>query len=241
MPSRFASLSVCFLAALAVLGTTSAVRAQSLAVQPVVVQLAPGQMAETLTILNQSPDPSAFQVRAFVWETENGADKLTPTDKVAISPPLGTIAPNQRQLIRVVLRQPAQTKEETYRIWIDQIPAASEPGSIRIALRLSIPIFAAPATRVVPDLQWRLTRAPGGLLLTATNAGTRHMAVRNIALAMPDGRALKLGGNTSPYVLAGGMRQWTFAAPSGTPASLRLTATTQDGPLDRSLALDVSP
>jgi fimbrial chaperone protein len=235
MPSWFASRSAFCLAALAVLGTASAVQAQSLAVQPVVVQLAPGQMAETLTILNQSSDPSAFQVRAFTWETENGADKLTPTDKVAISPPLGTIAPNQRQLIRVVLRQPAQAREETYRIWIDQIPAASEPGSIRIALRLSIPIFSAPATRVAPDLQWRLTRAPGGLLLTATNTGTRHQAVRNIGLATPDGRALKPGGNTSPYVLAGGMRQWTFAAPEGAPASLRLTATTQDGPLDRSL------
>lgn len=241
MPSRFASLYACLLAALTVLGTASAVQAQSLAVQPVVVQLAPGQMAETLTILNQSSEPSAFQVRAFVWETENGADKLTPTDKVAISPPLGTIAPNQRQLIRVVLRQPAQTREETYRIWIDQIPAASEPGSIRIALRLSIPIFAAPATRIAPGLQWRLTRAPGGLQLTATNSGTRHQAVRNVALATPDGRALKPGGNTSPYVLAGGMRQWTFAVPGALPASLRLTATTQDGPLDQGVTLDSAP
>lgn len=233
MRLRFVSLCMAF-TALALVSGAGAARAQSLAIEPVIVQLQPGQQAETLTILNQSPVESSFQVRVFAWSSVEGEDVLTPTENVVVSPPLGTIAPDQRQLIRIVLRQPAREREETYRIWIDQIPAATEPAGIRIALRLSIPIFAAPATRIAPDLRWQLAREGASLVLSVTNHGTRHQTARNLALAAADGAALKLEGGNSPYILAGATRRWTLAAPAGAGA-IRLTATTNDGPLDLTL------
>jgi fimbrial chaperone protein len=228
LPAAF--LLAAFLAA-------GAARAQSLTIQPVSVTLGAGQMAATLTVLNQSPTPSAFQVRAFEWRVAGGEDQLTPTDAIALSPPLGTIAPNASQLIRMVLRRPAKDKEETYRIWLDQIPAASEPGSVRIALRFSIPIFAHPAGRVTAQLQWRIDRQGEKYLLVATNAGTRHQAVRNLALTMPDGTAVKTEGSVSPYVLAGATRSWPLAMSAVPGTALHLTATTDDGALDQTVAV----
>ena len=232
---RLPFLSLCVaLPALAFISFASAAKAQSLAIEPVIVQLAPGQQAETLTLLNQSPVESAFQVRAFSWRIVDGEDVLTPTEDVLVSPPLGTIAPEQRQLIRVVLRQPAREQEETYRIWIDQIPNATEPAGVRIAIRLSIPIFAAPATRTAPDLRWQITRKGASLILSVTNNGTRHQTARNLTIVGADGTALKLEGNNSPYILAGATRSWTVAAPLN-GVDFRVTATTNDGPLDLTL------
>jgi len=242
MRSRLTSFFSAFVAALAVLWAAGGARAQSLAIEPVVVQLAPGQMAATLTLVNQSPAESAFQVRAFAWRADDaGMDDLTPTDRVVLSPPLGTIAPNQRQLIRVVLRDAPRDREATYRIWIDQIPPAGEPGSVRVALRLSIPIFALPAQRVAPDLGWRLTRSGDTLVLTASNSGTRHQTVRNLVVTAPGGAVLKAQSNSSPYVLAGGLRRWVFPMPAQPPASIRLTAATGDGPLETAVPLTPAP
>ena len=161
-----------------------------------------------------------------------------PDGKIVLSPPLGTIAADGSQLIRLVLRRPAKDKEETYRIWLDQIPTASEPGSVRIALRFSLPVFAMPAGRVTPQLQWRIARQGEAYVLTGSNSGTRHQAVRNLALAMPDGTVVKMEGSVSPYLLAGATRSWPLAVAAIAPGTaLRLTATTDDGPLDQTVAL----
>lgn len=236
---RFPPSLAIALGALAVLAAAGAARAQSLAIEPVTVQLAPGQMAATLTVVNQSPDESDFQVRAYGWAVEKGEDKLTPTGQVVLSPPLGRIAPQARQLIRLVLRTPPKDHEETYRIWLDQIPPPSEPGSVRIALRLSIPVFALPAVRTAPDLQWQLVPGGGKLVLTARNRGTRHQTVRNLTVTAADGTVLKPESSVSPYILAGAARSWTLVAPDGKPAAagaVHLTATTDDGALDQTVA-----
>jgi fimbrial chaperone protein len=224
-------------AALATFLAAGAARAQSLTIQPVSVTLAAGQMAATLTVLNQSPAPSAFQVRAYEWRAVDGEDQLVPTEAIALSPPLGTIAPNASQLIRLVLRRPAKDREETYRIWLDQIPAASEPGTVRIALRFSIPVFAQPAARISPQLQWRVTSEGEKYFLVASNSGARHQAVRNLVLAMPDGRAVKTEGSISPYVLAGATRRWPLVTPPPPGTLLKLTATTDEGALDQTVAV----
>lgn len=228
--AAFAALTLCW--------AGNAAQAQSLVVAPINVQLAPGQKATALTITNQSPDIGAFQVRAYEWQVVDGQDQLTPTDKIILSPPLGNIQPQGSQLVRLVLRAVPTDHEETYRIWLDQIPPPSQPGSVRIALRLSIPVFAVPATRVTPDLHWQLTRTGGTLRLIASNSGTQHQAVRKLTVTAADGTALKVEGGVSPYILAGASRSWTLAVADGKPVAagpLHLTAATDNGTLDQTV------
>jgi fimbrial chaperone protein len=229
----------------AILGPPAAgvVRAQGLTVLPVTIQLAPGQLAAALTVTNQSDSETSFQVRAFAWHQQDGADQLSDTDDLLASPPLGTIAAAATQVVRLVLRKPPQGQEATYRILLDQIPPPAAPGTVRIALRLSIPIFAEPATRVVPHVRWRILNSGRQSFLEALNDGDRHETARSIALASA-GSTDKVEANVSPYILAGSTRRWriiTSSLPLAPGTTPRLTAQMDSGPLDQIVSVVGGP
>jgi fimbrial chaperone protein len=211
----------------------SPAEAQGLTVLPVSIQLVPGQMATALTVINQTDSETAFQVRAFAWaQSGAGDDQLTPTNELLASPPLGTIGAGATQVVRLVLRRPASGHEAAYRILLDQIPPPASPGTVRIALRLSIPVFAEPAGRVAPHVQWRIENDGRQALLVAVNDGTQHETARDLALG-----AAKVDAKTSPYILAGATRRWRILSPSAlsTGASLRLTGRGDAGGIDESV------
>lgn len=104
-------------------------------------------MATTLTVTNRSGQSVPVQIRAFAWDQAGGADHLTPTTDLMVSPPIVEIGPGVPQVIRLVLRHPAVQAEQAFRIIVDQIPPPGAPGTVRIALRLSIPVFAEPPVR----------------------------------------------------------------------------------------------
>jgi len=207
--------------------------AQALTVMPVVIQLQPGQLAATLTVASDARETS-FQVRAFAWSQDGNADRLDPTNDVVLSPPLGVIPANGTQIIRLVLRRPPQNREAVYRILLDQIPPPSEPGTVRMALRLSLPVFFEPATRVAPHIEWHVERDGAGVWLVAVNDGTRHERLRDMALTAGT-VTFKLEGDSSPYLLAGVTRRFRLSNGDALPetgADLRLTAQSDAGKID---------
>jgi len=213
---------------------TIAAKADSLTVLPVTVQLAPGQKTTTLTVINEGNRETSFQIRAYIWrQNETGDVQLTDTDGLLASPPLGTVAPGARQVIRLVLRQTPQGKEATYRILVDQIPPPAAPGTIQIALRLSIPIFAPPDARVAPHVVWRIETAGGQAWLVAVNDGSSHFKVHDMALRTQGGVTVPIEtANVSPYVVAGTTRRWRLLGhPPGGP--LRLTGNAENGPIEQ--------
>jgi fimbrial chaperone protein len=232
-----------FLAACVALAAPAA-RAQGLSVLPVITHLGPGQMTATLTVTNQDSAPTSFQLRAYAWSQPNGADQLTPTDMLLASPPLGTIAPGGSQVVRMMLRQPPEGKEATYRILLDQIPPPASPGMVRISLRLSMPVFAEPATRAVPHLVWHVERTGEHADLVAVNDGGRHASLHDIALSAPGGVTLHPQPNQSPYILAGATRHWRLAASGAWPApgaTLRLTAQSDASRIDEPVTVATPP
>jgi fimbrial chaperone protein len=88
---------------------------------------------------------------------------------------------------------------------------------VQIVLRLSIPIFAQPATRAFPHVQFHIERDAGRLYLVGINDGLRHEAIRDIELSTSDGRKLKTEPGASPYILAGATRRWPIAAQGSLP------------------------
>lgn len=56
-----------FAAGLAVLASGTPADAQSLTVLPVNITMAPGQMATTLTVINQGDSETSVQIRALAW------------------------------------------------------------------------------------------------------------------------------------------------------------------------------
>ncbi len=218
--------------------------AQSLTVLPVNINMAPGQLATTMTVINHGDAETSVQIRALSWSQVDGNEKLTPSDAVVASPPIATIPAGGTQIVRLVLREPATTSEATYRILLDQIPPPAAPGTVRIALRLSIPVFAPPATRVVPHVEFHVESDAGKNYLVALNDGGRHETLRDVALTMSDGKGLKTTAGASPYILAGATRRWLIdsqgsaLAPGGT---LHLTGREDTVAVDQSIPIVAHP
>jgi fimbrial chaperone protein len=242
--SRRVMAATGFVPVLIVLLAGGAARAQSLMVLPVNIQMAPGQRATTLTVINKGDSETAIQVRVYAWNQPGGDDQLTTSDEVLLSPPLTSIAPGASQVIRLILRRPPQGREATYRIVLDQIPPPAVPGVVRVVLRMSIPIFAQPATRAVSHVYFHIERNAGKIFLVALNDGGRHDAIREIVLWTSDGRKLKTESSASPYVLAGVTRRWPIDAQGSLPLpdeTLRLTAHADSGAIEQQVHVVNAP
>jgi fimbrial chaperone protein len=210
-----------------VLLSGGAVRAQGLRVLPVNIQMAPGQKATTMTVVNEGSVATTVQIRTYAWNQPDGNDQLDASNEVVVSPPMASIAPGAKQLIRLVLRHSPQEREATYRILLDQIPAAGASGVVQIVLRMSIPIFVQPSIRALPHVQFHIESDAGHLSLVGVNDGLRHEVIRDIVLLSSDGSKLWTESSSSPYILAGATRRWPIALQEFLPLkteALRLTA-----------------
>ncbi len=214
--------------------------AQSLQVSPVLIDLQPGQRTATLLVTNKGDQSAILQLRPFHWAQEGNVDKLTPTQDVAVSPPIGTIGPNDTQTFRVVLRRPPANGEEGYRLLLDQLPPPGAPGVVTVALRFSIPLFAKPANIAAGQVNWQISLNGGKAELVGTNVGQRHVRVINATLTLAGGEKLAVAAGQGPYVLPGQRRSWpiTGAAQLRPGATCRLTAFSDAGPVDATV--DVS-
>ena len=228
-------------AAIAALGWGQASDGQEVAggltVIPVSFEMAPGRMTAILTIQNHTSREVDFQVRPYAWDQSGGPDRLTATDELVVSPPLGTVPIGGEQVVRLVLRQPAQGQETTYRILVDEVPPPRQPGVVNFALRLSIPVFVEPAAREAPKVRWSVQSDAGAYYLVAVNSGGRHEAFRDMALTA-GGRPIPLEQNVSPYVLPRATRRWRILSTDVAPfrEALRLTARSDSGPIDQPIA-----
>lgn len=210
-----------------------------LTVTPVSIMLPGGQTTTVLRIQNNTGSEIGFQVRPFAWSQPGGTDQLTRTDMLAVSPPVGRIGNGATQVVRLVLRQPAQNQEAAYRVLFDQVPPAPHPGAVNFAYRFSIPVFAEPMRAPAASrVDWTLQPDGGAYYLVAANSGASHDAFRNIALTGAGGRPIAIQQSGSPYVLPGATRRWRILSNGFSPSgqTLRLSAKAVSGQVDQNLA-----
>jgi fimbrial chaperone protein len=243
-PFRRTAATAAVAAVLFALLAASSAAAQGLSVVPVNVFLSPGQRATSLTVTNPGTTETAIQIRAYAWNQKGDDDQLTASDALVLSPPIARIAPGATQVVRLILRQPPKDRDATFRILIDQIPPPAEPGVVHIVLRLSIPIFAQPATRAHAHVQFHIEVDAGKLFLVGVNDSPFHEAIRDIVLTTSDGRKLKEESSTSPYILAGNSRRWPIAAQDSLPLpseTLQLTAHADAGAIEEQVRFAPAP
>lgn len=233
-----------FCVAAAALGVGHSADAQMLSVLPVNIFLQPGQRTATLTVTNTGSRSTSIQVRSYDWAQKGDQDELTASNAVIASPPLVTIAPGASQVVRLVLRQAPLDREATYRILLDQIPGPAEPGVVQMVLRLSIPVFALPATRVVPQLKFHLESADGKWFLVGVNNGLSHEALREIVVSASGGRRFLTDSRASPYLLAGSTRRWAIDLQGDTlrvGETVKLTARGIAGTIETEIGVVATP
>lgn len=231
------------LAAGAALLEAQAASAQSIGVRPISIELARDQHASVLNITNSGATPTTIQIRGFAWRQVDGKDQLDPTTELAVSPPFAQIAPGQTQLVRLVLRTPKIDHEATYRVIIDQVPQANADG-VKLAVRISIPIFAEMSLQGQAKLDWKMVvHANGDGELIANNSGIRHARVSQIQVTFPGRPPISIERGAFGYVLPQVQRTWKVSGLTD-PSSLaqaHVTAMSDHGPVDAAATVTTAP
>jgi fimbrial chaperone protein len=124
--------------------------------------------------------------------------------------------------VRVGSATSQDTREKTYRIFVEELPPANPVGNgIRVLTKMGIPIFVRPVKEVATATLTDLRQQDGALRFTLANAGTVHVVPQSITV-----RGLA-GSNTAFdqdlegwYVLAGGRREFDMAVPKNACAQV---------------------
>jgi fimbrial chaperone protein len=232
---RSLSLSLCVAAAFTAAAHTA--HAASLQVTPLLVQVAAPGAASTVTLRNEGPRPINAQVRVFRWTQVNGQDVLEPTVDVVASPPIINLGSRVDYSVRVVRasRQPV-TREEAYRLVIDELPdaASRKNGTVAIVLRHAIPVFFKPQDEGSPKLAWSVQNRGGRIVVTLRNDGERR--VRISRLRVSDGKnTINFGDGLIGYALANSSVTWMRPAPRGFGSGAAMVSAEGDtGPINAS-------
>jgi fimbrial chaperone protein len=203
-------------------------------ISPIRAELTAAHRTEVLTLMNADDDPVVVQIHVVAWSQQNGEERLDETRELLVTPPVLQIPGKGEQIIRVALRrEPDAIRELTYRVILEEVPQAAPLNftGLRVALRLSVPVFVAPLHgKASSEVTWEAhPLRDGEFEVAATNRGSAHLQISDfeLTLAGDDGA---LHGMTSKYVLPGSRMTWTLK-PGNTAASGNAGLPTSGNPI----------
>jgi fimbrial chaperone protein len=185
-------------------------------ISPIRAELSGTHRTEVLTLMNAEDRPVVVQMHVVSWSQQNAEEQLEDTRELLATPPVLQIPANSEQIVRVALRRdPDPSRELSYRVIFEEVPQAAPKDftGLRVALRLSVPVFVAPTHgKASAQVSWESRWLPSGELeVAATNHGSGHMQVTDFGVQLP-GSAAPLRGVTTKYVLAGSRVSWSLPA-----------------------------
>ena len=129
------------LAAMSMLLQPARAQQATMDVAPTTIDLQPRESG-LFFVTNHGKTPVHVQVEGMDWSQIDGADKLTPSDALFVSPPVTEIAPGARQTIRLMASPKPGASEAAYRLLVTQLPeGAGDAGSVKVLLQFSVPVF----------------------------------------------------------------------------------------------------
>jgi fimbrial chaperone protein len=187
--------------------------------------------AAALWLENPGKAPITLQIGIYAWAQADGKSVYAPQDDVLATPPIVTIPPGAKQLVRLTrLTPPPAEAERPYRIIVDEIPAlapadaAKAPGAaVRFRMRYSLPLFsyakgegpkaveAAKKQATLPALTWRVGDDANGRYLEIRNDGPVHARLTEAAFGTGTAQS-SVSRSLLGYILAGSMARWPLPA-----------------------------
>jgi fimbrial chaperone protein len=216
----------------------SSAAASGLQIAPTGLSLTVGGPAEALWLTNTGDRELRAQVRAFRWSQPEGKDSLEPTQALVASPPMLSIPPGGKQLVRVIRTGgDAPAGEQAFRLLVDELPVDVEKKEtgVKYVLRYSVPVFVGGSG--TPSLAWSTSLDKDGLGLDIRNSGPVHAQLSAMTLESPNAAPVTLAPGLLGYVLPGAAMHWTLPVPAGADlAHARIKALVNGEATDQTLA-----
>jgi fimbrial chaperone protein len=207
-----------FAAVLAALLVAGDVLAGSFSVAPIRLEVRTPRRAVSLEVQNTGERPAQVQVERYRWLADGGGDDtLEATEDIVATPPIFTLAPGQKQIVRVLLfGEQDPRREGAYRVILQETALNDPPpNAVQALLRISMPLFVIPPG-VSPNVEWSVEQADGKTWLAFENTGTAHAQITEARTEAGEDVAAR------GYLLPGEKRRVAVsAAPSRIVATLR--------------------
>ena len=200
--------------AIAALFVGASASAATFSVNPTQIYLSGRTTSSLLTLRNDSTENLRFQLSAFAWtQSATGEILLEPTQDVIFFPALLTLKPGEERRIRVGSTVTPGAIEKTYRIFVEELPAAADStggSAVRVLTKMGIPIFVRPVKEASTASLTELGVRDQALHFTLLNTGTVHFVPQaiNVRGLSADGQSVFEQQLASWYVLSGGRRDF---------------------------------
>jgi len=202
----------------------------SLQVAPTTIDLPAKGGHAVLYVTNNGKTPIGVQLEGFEWSQLDGADRLTPSKAIQVSPPMTELKPGERQTIRLRTNTQAGREEHAFRVVASELPdhAALPHTGVEFLFQFSVPVFVGhdeADKSSHSDLAWSLHRTNEGSVLTVHNASASHAKLSDLKLTPASGNGFDVGRGSLIYVLAGATRSWKVDPAATAPGEkLRIVA-----------------
>jgi fimbrial chaperone protein len=206
------------------------------------VELSAAAQTAVVTVNNAAEAPVTIQSQVLAWTQVDGKDVYEETRGFIVSPPIFTVAPGAKQIVRIAMRgAPPRTTEQAFRLVFREVPQAEEAigegPSFRIALGMNIPMYVAPiGSKGSPRSKFGADAGPDGApRVRITNEGNGNLRLANLVVTQDDN---KLAEQDVFVVLAGATGFIILPGERVLPAkALRVQAQSNAGPVDVSIEL----
>jgi len=220
-------------------------------INPLRINLDRTTRAAEVTVRNDDVAPLRMQLEAMSWRQDaEGKDQYESAQDLVFFPKAMEIPPGESRIVRVGVRAAPVTREEAYRLFIEELPppATSEappPGtSLRIFLRVGVAVFVAPAQGKPAGEITRLDFNRGIAEWSVANNGNEHFRTDAVELSgvSRDGTRIFVQQFPERYFLAGAVKTMRFEIPRETCRQVTsLEASVAGDNLGLKRRLDVDP
>jgi fimbrial chaperone protein len=236
--------------AIVLAGWSSPPAAGEFTILPLRVELDRANRATEVVIRNDDKSPLRMQAQAMTWRQDaEGRDVYEPADTLIFFPRALEIPPGDSRIVRVGVRATPVSREETYRLFLEELPppmtdSAPRGASVRILLRVGVPVFVAPAQSDRKGAINGLQLEGGRVRMTVANDGNAHFVADRVEMAVlsRDGSRLFTRQFQERYFLAGASKPLqSELAPDICAQAAAIEVTVAGDNLDLRRKVDVEP
>jgi fimbrial chaperone protein len=218
-------------------------------INPLRVTLDRATRSSEILVRNDDQMPLRMQVQAMSWtQNADGVDQYENSDALLYFPRTMEIPPGESRIVRVGVRGAPVSREEAYRLFIEELPPAGSEAdaqgtSLRVFLRVGVAVFVTPAQ---PERKAEISRMEmigRQVEWAVVNTGNVHVRADQVELTgvARDGRTLFVQPFSERYFLAGVTRPLRYEVPSAACADLAsIVATVVAERIDQTRKIDVA-
>jgi fimbrial chaperone protein len=179
-------------------------------ISPIRLDLDGRNKTDSITIGNNETERKIdMQAKLFGWTQDaEGNDVYVESNDLVFFPRIFSVDRQDQRVIRVGLKVPAGAMEQSYRLFVEELPPPPDPAKrgaqVQFVLRFGVPIFVRPDNERLAGAIEGLEAAATTATVVIRNTGNQNFQILSLSVKSQAGYDKEIVGG---YVLAGATKR----------------------------------